>query len=117
MVVQAFSWTDLLTAVFCPWQRGELALTLLTHYKDDQDRLARIMDKLLDKEVHQMYKAPSLPTYYINNAPSQVNQSLCLLLHLRRESLLTGVACSVFMWLKMNILIDLSIHVIQEVRD
>ncbi|XP_064116671.1 zinc finger SWIM domain-containing protein 8 homolog isoform X1 [Macrobrachium nipponense] len=52
-------------------QRGELALTLLTHYKDDQDRLARIMDKLLDKEVHQMYKAPSLPTYYVNNAPSQ----------------------------------------------
>ena len=61
-------------------QRGELALTLLTHYKDDQDRLARIMDKLLDKEVHQMYKAPSLPTYYINNAPSQVNCSVCLLL-------------------------------------
>lgn len=50
-----------------------MALTLLTHYKDDQDRLARIMDKLLDKEVHQMYKAPSLPTYYINNAPSQVS--------------------------------------------
>ncbi|XP_069979906.1 zinc finger SWIM domain-containing protein 8 homolog isoform X3 [Penaeus vannamei] len=52
-------------------QRGELALTLLTHYKDDQDRLARIMDKLLDKEVHQMYKAPSLPTYYVNNVPNQ----------------------------------------------
>ncbi|KAK7073230.1 Zinc finger SWIM domain-containing protein 8 [Halocaridina rubra] len=56
-------------------QRGELALTLLTHYKDDQDRLARIMDKLLDKEVHQMYKAPSLPTYYVNNAPSQPTSS------------------------------------------
>ncbi|XP_042239030.1 zinc finger SWIM domain-containing protein 8 homolog isoform X2 [Homarus americanus] len=56
-------------------QRGELALTLLTHYKDDQDRLARIMDKLLDKEVHQMYKAPSLPTYYVNNAPCQTSSS------------------------------------------
>lgn len=61
----------------CIQQRGELALTLLTHYKDDQDRLARIMDKLLDKEVHQMYKAPSLPTYYINNAPSQVGCLQC----------------------------------------
>lgn len=57
------------------FQRGELALTLLTHYKDDQDRLARIMDKLLDKEVHQMYKAPSLPTYYVNNVPNQVNRT------------------------------------------
>ncbi|KAB7501706.1 Zinc finger SWIM domain-containing protein 8 [Armadillidium nasatum] len=45
-------------------QRGELALTLLTYYKDDQEHLAIIMDKFLDKEVHQMYKTPSLPTYY-----------------------------------------------------
>lgn len=30
-----------------------------------------------------MYKAPSLPTYYINNAPSQVGCLVCLLLHLR----------------------------------
>ena len=37
-------------------QRGELALTLLTHYKDDQTRLVTIMDKFLDKEVHQMHK-------------------------------------------------------------
>ena len=37
-------------------QRGELAATLLIYYKDNPDKLARIMDKLLDKEVHQMFK-------------------------------------------------------------
>ena len=37
-------------------QRGELVLTLLVHYKDDQQKLHKIMDKLLDKEVHQMFK-------------------------------------------------------------
>ncbi len=37
-------------------QRGELVITLLVHYKDDQEKLVKIMDKLLDKEVHQMYK-------------------------------------------------------------
>ncbi|KAF2356741.1 Zinc finger SWIM-type [Trinorchestia longiramus] len=42
-------------------QRGELALTLLTHYKDNQARLSAVMDKFLDKEVHQMYKSPSMP--------------------------------------------------------
>ncbi|XP_076055750.1 zinc finger SWIM domain-containing dorado isoform X2 [Oratosquilla oratoria] len=51
-------------------QRGELALTLLCHYKDDKEKLARIMDKLLDKEVHQMYKAPSLPTHYASHTPT-----------------------------------------------
>lgn len=45
-------------------QRGELAISLLVHYKDDQEKLAKIMDKLLDKDVHQMYKAPPLSTYY-----------------------------------------------------
>ncbi|KAK7003387.1 zinc finger SWIM domain-containing protein 8-like isoform X2 [Biomphalaria glabrata] len=44
-------------------QRGELAISMLVHYKDDQVRLSRIMDKLLDKEVHQQYKAPSLINY------------------------------------------------------
>ena len=36
--------------------RGELALALLVHYKDDQNKLNRIMDKLLDKEVHHLQK-------------------------------------------------------------
>ncbi|KAI1293768.1 Zinc finger SWIM domain-containing protein 8 [Halotydeus destructor] len=39
-------------------QRGDLAITLLIFYKDDQEKLTRIMDRLLDKEVHQMFKNP-----------------------------------------------------------
>ena len=45
-------------------QRGDLALNLLVTYKDDPERLARIMDKLLDKDIHQMFKTPILPSYY-----------------------------------------------------
>ncbi|BFZ03243.1 hypothetical protein BsWGS_06282 [Bradybaena similaris] len=44
-------------------QRGELAISMLVHYKDDQIKLSKIMDKLLDKEVQQQYKAPSLINY------------------------------------------------------
>ncbi|XP_017485788.1 PREDICTED: zinc finger SWIM domain-containing protein 8-like, partial [Rhagoletis zephyria] len=35
-------------------QRGDLALTLLVYYKDSKDRLNKIMDKLLDKEIHMI---------------------------------------------------------------
>ncbi|CAB3372525.1 Hypothetical predicted protein [Cloeon dipterum] len=51
-------------------QRGELALILLVHYKDCSEKLARIMDKLLDREVHQLMKAPLLPAYYSSNPPT-----------------------------------------------
>ncbi|GFN83174.1 Zinc finger swim domain-containing protein 8-like, partial [Plakobranchus ocellatus] len=44
-------------------QRGEIATTMLVHYKDDQVKLSLIMDKLLDKEMHQQYKAPSMINY------------------------------------------------------
>ncbi|XP_064602732.1 zinc finger SWIM domain-containing protein 8-like isoform X2 [Liolophura sinensis] len=44
-------------------QKGDLAIAMLVHYKDDQVKLSKIMDKLLDKEVHQLFKAPSLTTY------------------------------------------------------
>ncbi|XP_035214833.1 zinc finger SWIM domain-containing protein 8-like isoform X3 [Stegodyphus dumicola] len=54
-------------------QRGELAITLLVTYKDDQEKLAKIMEKLLDKEVHQMYKAPASSLYYSSAASSQQN--------------------------------------------
>ena len=37
-------------------QRGDLAMSLLVNYKDDSAKLFRIMDKLLDKDVHQMRK-------------------------------------------------------------
>lgn len=46
-------------------QRGELAVAMLLHYKDDVVKLSKIMDKLLDKEVHPSYKAPSLVTYIV----------------------------------------------------
>lgn len=52
-------------------QRGDLAITLLLTYKDDQEKLAKIMDKLLDKEVHQMYKAPTSSAYYASTANNQ----------------------------------------------
>merc|ERR1719151_495169 len=41
-------------------QRGDLALNLLVTYKDDPERLARVMDKLLDKDIHQLFKPPIL---------------------------------------------------------
>lgn len=37
-------------------QRGDLAIVLLVFYKDDPTKIARIMDKLLDREVHQLLK-------------------------------------------------------------
>jgi len=45
-------------------QRGDLALMLLVNYKDDPERLTKIMEKLLDKDIHQMHKSPILPSYY-----------------------------------------------------
>ncbi|KAI5702884.1 hypothetical protein M8J75_005258 [Diaphorina citri] len=48
-------------------QRGELAVTLLVQYKDEPVKIARIMDKLLDREVHQLIKTPVVPWYYSNN--------------------------------------------------
>lgn len=50
-------------------QRGDLSITLLVFYKDDQEKLAKIMDRLLDKEVHQMYKSPPLSSYYSTSTP------------------------------------------------
>lgn len=50
-------------------QRGDLAITLLVLYKDDPTKLARIMDKLLDREVHQLIKSPVPSSYYSSNPP------------------------------------------------
>ncbi|KMQ94255.1 zinc finger swim domain-containing protein [Lasius niger] len=52
-------------------QRGDLAITLLVHYKDDPVKLARIMDKLLDRDVHQLIKSPILSSYYTSNPPTK----------------------------------------------
>lgn len=51
--------------------RGDLAITLLVHYKDDPVKLARIMDKLLDRDVHQLIKSPILSSYYTANPPTK----------------------------------------------
>lgn len=50
-------------------QRGDLALTLLYYYKDEPRRIARIMEKLLDREIHTLIKSPLLPSYYSTNPP------------------------------------------------
>lgn len=50
-------------------QRGELAITLLVFYKDDCYKVARIMDRLLDREVHQLVKSPIMSSYYSSNPP------------------------------------------------
>lgn len=45
-------------------QRGDLAIALLTFYKDDSWKIARIMDKLLDRDIHVLLKSPIVSTYY-----------------------------------------------------
>lgn len=50
-------------------QRGELALALLCYYKDEPRKIAKIMEKLLDREIHVLLKSPLLPAYYSNNPP------------------------------------------------
>lgn len=50
-------------------QRGELALTLLYYYKDEPRKIAKIMEKLLDRDIHVLLKTPLLPAYYSSNPP------------------------------------------------
>ncbi|XP_076629191.1 zinc finger SWIM domain-containing dorado, partial [Colletes latitarsis] len=52
-------------------QRGDLAITLLVYYKDEPTKVASIMDKLLDRDVHQLIKSPILPSYYTSNPPTK----------------------------------------------
>jgi hypothetical protein len=40
-------------------QRGELALTLLLTYKDCEERLIKIMDRILDRDVYVLFKRNS----------------------------------------------------------
>lgn len=56
-------------------QRGDLALTLLYHYKDEPRNICRIMEKLLDREIHTLIKTPLLPSYYSNNPPIRSQSS------------------------------------------
>lgn len=50
-----------------------MAIALLVHYKDDPGKVARIMDKLLDREVHQLLKTPIVSSMYSSN-PSTKSQ-------------------------------------------
>nr|CAD7575084.1 unnamed protein product [Timema californicum] len=52
-------------------QRGDLAIVLLVHYKDDPGKVARIMDKLLDREIHQLVKTPIQSCFYSSNPPTK----------------------------------------------
>lgn len=61
-------------------QRGDLALTLLYYYKDEPHRIAKIMEKLLDRDIHTLIKTPLLPSYYSSNPPVRTPAS-----HSRRD--------------------------------
>lgn len=66
---------------------------LLVHYKDDPDKLAKIMEKLLDRQVHPLYKAPLLSSFYTNNpTPMGQNGSSNRQVRQRREGLEVSVA-------------------------
>jgi hypothetical protein len=41
-------------------QKGDLALNLLLTYKDDDQSLLKIMDKLLDRDVYELFKPDSI---------------------------------------------------------
>ncbi|XP_053685785.1 zinc finger SWIM domain-containing protein 8 homolog [Sabethes cyaneus] len=56
-------------------QRGDLALTLLSYYKDEPRKICRVMEKLLDREIHSLIKTPLLPSYYSNNPPTRSQTS------------------------------------------
>ncbi|XP_019639410.1 PREDICTED: zinc finger SWIM domain-containing protein 8-like [Branchiostoma belcheri] len=52
-------------------QRGELALAMLLHYKDDQTKLRKILNKLLDKNSNQQCKTASCyPSGVANQSPA-----------------------------------------------
>ncbi|XP_067937887.1 zinc finger SWIM domain-containing protein 8-like [Watersipora subatra] len=44
-------------------QKGDLAISLLVQYKEDQYKLDKILEKLLDKSIHQLFKAPPISSY------------------------------------------------------
>ncbi|XP_068989198.1 zinc finger SWIM domain-containing protein 8 homolog isoform X2 [Neodiprion pinetum] len=71
-------------------QRGDLAITLLVHYKDIPMKVARIMDKLLDRDVHQLIKSPILSSYYSSNPPTK-SQMAGFRCEEARASPLTGI--------------------------
>ncbi|XP_078284482.1 zinc finger SWIM domain-containing protein 8 [Rhinoraja longicauda] len=54
-------------------EKGDLALALMITYKDDQAKLKKILDKLLDRES-QTHKPQSLSSFYSSSKPVPAGQ-------------------------------------------
>ncbi|NXU05669.1 ZSWM8 protein, partial [Buphagus erythrorhynchus] len=54
-------------------EKGDLALALMITYKDDQSKLKKILDKLLDRES-QTHKPQTLSSFYSSTKPTVENQ-------------------------------------------
>ncbi|XP_038638726.1 zinc finger SWIM domain-containing protein 8 isoform X2 [Scyliorhinus canicula] len=54
-------------------EKGDLALALMITYKDDQAKLKKILDKLLDRES-QTHKPQTLSSFYSSSKPLAANQ-------------------------------------------
>lgn len=54
-------------------EKGDLALALMITYKDDQARLKKILDKLLDRES-QTHKPQTLSSFYSSSRPATASQ-------------------------------------------
>uniref|UniRef100_H3A312 Zinc finger SWIM-type containing 8 n=1 Tax=Latimeria chalumnae TaxID=7897 RepID=H3A312_LATCH len=54
-------------------EKGDLALALMITYKDDQAKLKKILDKLLDRES-QTHKPQTLSSFYSSSKPTATNQ-------------------------------------------
>ena len=56
-------------------QRSDLALNLLTLYKDDQGRLIQILDKLLDRDIHVLFKNPNINPFNVGSKRASQNST------------------------------------------
>ena len=56
-------------------QRSDLALNLLTLYKDDQGRLIQILDKLLDRDIHVLFKNSNVNPFNVGSKKAQQNSA------------------------------------------
>uniref|UniRef100_A0A8C5A0C0 Zinc finger, SWIM-type containing 8 n=1 Tax=Gadus morhua TaxID=8049 RepID=A0A8C5A0C0_GADMO len=54
-------------------QKGDLALALMITYKDDQSKLKKILDKLLDRES-QTHKPQTISSFYSSSKPAASSQ-------------------------------------------
>ena len=71
-------------------QRGELSMAMLLHYKNDQWKLLEVMDKLLDKDVHQLSRFPLIAAYYSNNPPTCSQSDRLKKYHIKNSTIQTN---------------------------